>query len=67
LEEFSAEVTAKVEKLVEDVDAVRNRTDLDDAQKAAKIKEIEQEIHTVRGGRVAHHRGEGLVQVRPKR
>lgn len=62
MEEFPEEVTKQVEKLVEDVDAVRTRTDLNKTQKAAAIKKIEQEIHKVRGGRVAHHRGVGIIQ-----
>lgn len=61
VETFSDDVTKTVEALVKDVDACRAHKDWDKKKVAAEIKKIEQKIHEVRGGRIAHHTGGGVV------
>ncbi len=74
VEKFSDDVTKKVEALVLEVDACRSSCASElqrvtdgkkiaarKAKLAADIKKIEQQIHIVRGGRVAHHMGQGVI------
>jgi len=58
---FSEANVRAVEKLVTQVGEVQARDDLSDDEKAAAVKKIEQEIHTIRGGHTAHHRGAGSL------
>lgn len=66
MEKFSDEVTKKVEALCAKCDAARADTSLNADQTKKAVEKIEQEIHTIRGGRVAHHQGRGVMIAIPK-